>query len=43
MARLARLFSYMPHMKPIMTSAMAAPITSAIHIRVWLYSTWPSA
>ena len=43
MAILARTFLYMPHMKPSITSAIAAPISSAIHVRVWLYSTWPRA
>lgn len=34
---------YIGHMKPSMTTAMAAPISSAIHIRVWLNRTCPIA
>ncbi|WP_352671620.1 hypothetical protein [Mesorhizobium australicum] len=39
MPTFAATLSYIPHMKPIMTMAMAAPITMAIHTRVWLKKT----
>ena len=34
---------YMPHMKSSMITAITAPISRAIHMRVWLNHTWSQA
>ena len=41
--RLARLLRYIDCMKRSMIAAIAAPISSAIHMRVWLKKRWSSA
>jgi len=40
MAMFAVAFLYIDSMKSSMITAMHAPITSAIHMRVWLNQTW---